>query len=410
MKIGLTALLILGMLAFGYATAIHTSDPFFTVRQAHGAALDTIPPSVPQNVQATPVSNSQIKVTWNASTDNIGVVGYNVYQDGNWVVSVNGGNTYYTIIGLTPPTKHTYTVSAYDALGNQSAQSVGATASIAAPVLSAYDKLVLADSPVGFWDVDPKTSTETDLSGDGNTGTYVNGLPALATLPDGEPAADFNGSNQYLTVPSNRSFSIPTTGSLTWEAWIRPDVLQFPKSNDEGYVDFMGKCAFYSPTCEWEARMYDSTTMQAGRSDRISAYVFNPTAGFGSAADWQPSLGQIQAGQWIQVVGEYTTQNTPSNCADAGSYPGSINIWVNGVEWSEVSHAPTGCMSQYGVVPKANNSPLNIATMGMDYFFKGAIGKVAIYNYRLTTADIDAQYEAMTGKEPVGTCGATCIL
>ena len=51
-----------------------------------------------------------------------------------------------------------------------------------------------------------------------------------ATLPNGDAAADFNGSSQYVSVPSAAVFSIPTTHSLTWEAWIRPDVLEFPNN------------------------------------------------------------------------------------------------------------------------------------------------------------------------------------
>src|SRR5678809_986868 len=76
-----------------------------------------------------------------------------------------------------------------------------------------------------------------------------------------------------MSVPSNAAFSIPTTHSLTWEAWIRPDTLQFPK-NSSGYVDWMGKCQDYSPTCEWEARLYNTTNSE-DRCNRFSAYVFN---------------------------------------------------------------------------------------------------------------------------------------
>jgi hypothetical protein len=89
-------------------------------------------------------------------------------------------------------------------------------------------------------------------------------------------------------------------------------------------------------------------------------------------------------------------------------YPGAINIWVNGVEWNHASHGDTGCMCQYGVVPIANSSPLNIGTMAMDTWFAGAIGKVAIYDHLLTPAQIATHYHVMTGKDPTGTCGATC--
>jgi hypothetical protein len=273
----------------------------------------------------------------------------------------------------------------------------------APPSTSSYDSLVLTDHPVAFWDLQRASGTEADLSGNGNTGTYRGGIPAGATMPNGDAAADFDGSSQYLTIPSSGSMSIPTTGNLTWEGWIRPDVLQFP--NSSGYVDWMGKCAQYSPTCEWEARLYNTTNPQ-NRCNRFSAYAFNPSAGLGSGADWQPVCGLIQPDRWYHVVGEYTTLSQPSTCST--SYPGSLNIWVNGVLWSQASHNPTGCMSQYSVTPRANDSPLNIGTMALDKWFKGAIGKVAIYNYLLDQSQITKHYQTMTGQLPTGSCGNTC--
>lgn len=151
-----------------------------------------------------------------------------------------------------------------------------------------------------------------------------------------------------------------------------------------------------------------STTNAEGRCNRISAYVFNPGAGLGSAADWQPVCGLVQAGRWYHVVGEYTLRAQPANCANATTYPGSINVWVNGVLWNQSRHGQTGCMSQYSVLPQANASPLNIGTMASDSWFPGAIGKVAIYDRLLTPAQITAHYQAMTGQQPTGTCADTC--
>ena len=271
-----------------------------------------------------------------------------------------------------------------------------------------YDQAVLGDRPVAFWDVSAMGNNENDLTGNGNTGNYPNGVPTSNTMPNGDQVAVFNGSNQYLSIPSNASFSVPTTGNLTWEVWIQPSALQFPHSDPATgeYVDVMGKCEQYSPTCEWESRMYNANPPgQPDRSSRMSAYIFNPGAGSGSGADWQPGTGVIQAGQWLHIVGEYTTLSQPSNC---GTPPGSINIWVNGVEWNQADHAPTGCMSQFSVIPKANGSHLNIGTMAKDTWFEGAIGKVAIYNYLLTPSQIANHYQTMTGMQPTGSCGNTC--
>jgi len=276
---------------------------------------------------------------------------------------------------------------------------------------SSYDAAVLADLPIAFWAVNQAPKSEPDLTGHGHDGSYPgNPTPPHAALPNGDSVVVFDGVKQYLTVPSNAAFSIPTTGNLTWEAWLRPDVLQFPHDDgSSGYVDWFGKCEHYSATCEWEARMYDTTTQEVpNRPNRFSAYVFNPTAKLGSGADWQPGAGVIMAGSWYHVVGEYTLLTQPADCTNAASYPGSIDIWVNGVKWNHASHGQTGCLSQYKVVPAANDSAVNIGTMAQDSFFQGAIGKVALYDHLLTQTQITNHFQLMTGKAPTGTCADTC--
>jgi hypothetical protein len=206
-------------------------------------------------------------------------------------------------------------------------------------------------------------------------------------------------------VPSSASFSIPTAGTLTWEGWIKPDSLGF--SSDSGYVNWMGKCASYTQNCEWEARFYDSTNGQA-RCNRFSAYAFNPTGSLGAGADWQPDCGLLRECEWHHVVGEYTLLAQPASCPSTAMYPGSINIWVDGVPWNQALHAPTGCMSEFAITPVANGSPVNIGASATDTRFDGAIGKVAIYGYLLSQAQISAHYQAMTGHAPTGSCGVSC--
>ena len=67
-------------------------------------------------------------------------------------------------------------------------------------------------------------------------------------------------------------------------------------------------------------------------------------------------------------------------------------------------------MSQYSITPQAANSPVTIATMALDSYFKGAIGKVALYPTLLGDAQIAAHFTAMTGKVPGGSCGGLCTL
>jgi hypothetical protein len=89
-------------------------------------------------------------------------------------------------------------------------------------------------------------------------------------------------------------------------------------------------------------------------------------------------------------------------------YPGAIDIFVNGVKWNQSRHGQTGCMSQYQVIPKANSSPVNVGTMALDAWFQGAIAKLAIYDVRLSDAQVQAHYRAMTGRDPSGSCANDC--
>ena len=271
---------------------------------------------------------------------------------------------------------------------------------------SSYDRMILCAEPVGYWAITGTAAGEPDLAGNGATGTYRGDPVTTTALPNQDSAAVFNGQNNYLSLPSRAAFSIPTTGYLTWEAWIRPSVLQFP-NHSGGYVDWMGKCEEYAPSCEWEARLYNSTNSQ-DRCNRFSAYVFNPSAGLGSGADFQPTCGLIQAATWYHVVGAYSLHSQPAGCNDTAQYPGSIDIWVNGVKWNQSRHGQTGCMSQYQVVPKANASAILVGTMARDAWFAGGIGKLAIYDRLLSHSEVQAHYRAMTGKEPTGSCQNDC--
>lgn len=82
---------------------------------------DTQPPSVPFGLQGNAISSSRIDLTWNPSSDNVAVAGYRVRRAGNLVGTVSG--TAFSDIGLTPATAYSYTVAAFDAAGNESAQS-----------------------------------------------------------------------------------------------------------------------------------------------------------------------------------------------------------------------------------------------------------------------------------------------
>ncbi|MBV6493549.1 MAG: hypothetical protein LDLANPLL_01572 [Turneriella sp.] len=91
--------------------------------------IDTVPPSTPASVTLTPMSTSEIRLTWPAATDNVSVPAALVYEicrsttaGGCSTFSVTAttpsGATQYNDYGLSTLTTYYYTVSARDEAGN----------------------------------------------------------------------------------------------------------------------------------------------------------------------------------------------------------------------------------------------------------------------------------------------------
>lgn len=87
---------------------------------------DTTAPSTPTNLTAAVVSSTQINLTWSASTDNVGVTGYEVYRNGVKAGTVT--STSYNGTGLTASTAYNYYVRAFDASSNFSPASTTVSA------------------------------------------------------------------------------------------------------------------------------------------------------------------------------------------------------------------------------------------------------------------------------------------
>ena len=87
---------------------------------------DTEPPTAPANLTATAASSSEIDLSWDASTDNVGVAGYDVYREGTHLAQVT--TTSYRDSGLQPATTYSYYVIGFDAVGNLSDPSNTASA------------------------------------------------------------------------------------------------------------------------------------------------------------------------------------------------------------------------------------------------------------------------------------------
>ena len=78
-------------------------------------------PTAPTHVVAERTSDSTVRITWSASSDDVGVAGYNVYRDNRYISTVS--NPRLGDIQLAPAVVYTYYVVAFDAQGNFSPRS-----------------------------------------------------------------------------------------------------------------------------------------------------------------------------------------------------------------------------------------------------------------------------------------------
>jgi hypothetical protein len=129
--------------------------------QAAAASADTQAPSTPAAPTATVQLPTLLDLSWPASTDNVGVSGYAVY-DGTTRVALTA-STSVSLGGLAPGSSHSYTVVARDAQDNESAPSSSTAVTMPADNDLALGKTVTVSSYS-----DPNTP---NLAVDGNLST-----------------------------------------------------------------------------------------------------------------------------------------------------------------------------------------------------------------------------------------------
>lgn len=112
-----------------YSMTVKAGDASGNWSSASGAfsagtatTCDIIAPGIPNGLDFGNLTPTSFTLSWNVSSDNYGVTGYDVFKDGVLFGSTNGDTTM-IIEGLDPATSYSITVNAKDASGNISATS-----------------------------------------------------------------------------------------------------------------------------------------------------------------------------------------------------------------------------------------------------------------------------------------------
>jgi len=149
---------------------------------------DTSAPTVPTNLRTSNVMQTTITLLWNASTDNVGVTGYELSIDNGAAINVTG--TSYNATGFTAGSTHNFKVLAKDAAGNKSAYATAVSFTMAAA----------ADTTVPSIPTNPSTNNITSSS--------VNFTWTASTDNSGmAPTYEVSVNNGTPTATSNTSYT-----------------------------------------------------------------------------------------------------------------------------------------------------------------------------------------------------------
>ncbi len=309
---------------------------------------DTQPPTQPGTPTANAVSASEVDLAWGASSDNVGVSGYQLERCqgsgcSNFAQIATPTGTSYKDTGLSPSTSYSYRVRASDATGNLSSYSDIVGASTAA----APNGLVAA---YGF--DEGSGTTVADASGNGNAGT-ITGATWAATGKYGK-ALQFNGTSALVTVPDAASLHL--SSGMTLEAWVNPSAVN---ANWRDVV-YKGNDNFY----------LEATSSNASRPDAGMIAGGGYADAFGTAA--------LPANGWSHLTETYDGA--------------ALRLYVNGTQVASTAHT--------GTIASSTN-PLQIGGDSIyGQFFAGLIDEVRVYNVALTPAQIQADQATPVNSGP----------
>jgi chitodextrinase len=226
------------------------------------AAPDTQAPTAPTNLAASNITQTTLNLSWTASTDNVGVTGYDVYRGSTLIQNVTGTSA--SVNGLTANTAYSFSVKAKDAAGNVSPSSnvvnvttlpIPDTQAPTPPTNLAASNITqtslnltwtASTDNVGITGYDVyrgstliQTVTGTSASVTGLTANTAYSFSVKAKDAAGNVSASSNVVN--VTTPINTITYCTSRGNSTVDEWIKQvklGTINYNSGNNGGYADF----------------------------------------------------------------------------------------------------------------------------------------------------------------------------
>lgn len=276
------------------------------------APSDTTPPSVPSGLQADTTHDS-ISISWDPSTDDVGVTAYEVFVDG--VLDRSVTSTSWTGSALSDTT-YAITVRARDAAGNRSSPAAITVTTEAQPPLGG--------TLLGHWRLD-QTSGLAVPDAVGLADGTITGSPTWASGPRG-------GALQFYGTESVQlgAVDVGPLDRITLATWVRIDSVA-----GNGY-----ESRFISKSVGPQA---DDHTWMLGNFGDGTALRFRLKTN-GSTTSLQSANGALPLGTWLHVAGTYdgTTMRIFVDGIEVGSRAATGSIPAEPTVSAALGNQPTG--------------------------------------------------------------------
>ncbi|MEF2966612.1 carbohydrate-binding protein [Paenibacillus sp. M1] len=320
-----------------------------------GNATDTEPPAAPANLTFTQPTSGTIRLAWSASTDNVGVTGYDIYANNQLRGSVNGSTLAYTDNQPASATV-TYYVIAKDAAGNASA---------------------------------PSNSVTRNGSGGGNDTNLAIGKTATAS------------SSTFTYAAAN---AIDNDTSTYWEAGGHPGTLTVDLGADADITSVVIKL---NPSSEWATRTqtiqvlgHDQNSTTFTNLVSAAAYTFNPASQNTVTIPVNAAASSVQlrftsnSGAPGGQVAEFQILGTPAPNPD---------LKVTGISWAPASPIETSAITLSATVHNAGTK----ASTSTDVNFYLGSAKVGAASVGALAAGASATVSANIGAKEAGSYSVT---
>ncbi|WNR45409.1 discoidin domain-containing protein [Paenibacillus roseipurpureus] len=314
---------------------------------------ETQAPIAPTNLTATTFNSSRVDLTWTASTDNVGVAGYMIFHNGQYVATASG--TSYSDVNLIGGTNYSYRIKAIDAAGNVSADS-NIPATVTTTSNLAYNKTV---SVSNYYQNNATYNGQKAIDMNGTTRWATdNGVTSAWLEIDFGYSTTFNrtilkeaqayGNRinayqiQYWDSTSTSWVTVYTGGS---PAATQSDTFS-PVTSNKVRLNITGVTGSNGPTV-WEFEVYNVPNLALNKTTTASSewnssntfYAFRATDGK-SFTRWSAASGQVN-NQYLTV--DFGSQKTfghvliqePSGYTRVTAY--KLQYSTNGITFTDIS-------------------------------------------------------------------------